>query len=222
LGLAPLVVRQIFGAIRDLNRQTGSPFCSSSRTRFRRCVWPIAATSSSTGPSPWREPARNCWRVRKSGRRISKAGAERQPATLPGCHHDAVVRTIPANNPRPRPWPIAALVPPPREVRATSLRFIRRRRKSAHRNSLNGVVSLAQPPARRKAPASERNGSSISAATDFGIASWPRASLVVVRVHPTLVVEHEPEGISLKPRQVRDHGDEHVLDFSSYSARARW
>src|SRR5438094_261048 len=31
--------------------------------------------------------------------------------------------------------------------RSMSLRLIRRRRKSAHRNSLNGVVSFAYPPA---------------------------------------------------------------------------
>jgi len=49
------------------------------------------------------------------------------------------------------------------------LRDIFRRRKSAHRNSLNGVVSLAKPPARRSSPARLRNGSSLRAATDFGI-----------------------------------------------------
>jgi hypothetical protein len=32
----------------------------------------------------------------------------------------------------------------------------RRRKKSAHKNSLNGVVSLANPPARRSSPANER------------------------------------------------------------------
>lgn len=38
--------------------------------------------------------------------------------------------------------------------------FMRRRKKSAHRNSLNGVVSLAKPPARRSPPAMLRKGSS--------------------------------------------------------------
>ena len=44
LGLAPLVVRQIFAAIRELNRATASPCCWSSRTPTMRCGWPIAAT----------------------------------------------------------------------------------------------------------------------------------------------------------------------------------
>src|SRR5215469_1768365 len=48
----------------------------------------------------------------------------------------------------------------PLKSRSTDLRPIRRRKKSAHKNSLNGVVSLAKPPTRRNSPASERNGSS--------------------------------------------------------------
>src|SRR5258706_247045 len=55
---------------------------------------------------------------------------------------------------------------------STSLRLIRRRKKSAQRNSLNGVVSLANPPARRNSPASERNGSSIKSLTDLGMSLY--------------------------------------------------
>src|SRR5262249_49074187 len=36
---------------------------------------------------------------------------------------------------------------------STAFLLILRRKKSAHRNSLNGVVSLAKPPARRSSPA---------------------------------------------------------------------
>ena len=41
------------------------------------------------------------------------------------------------------------------KLSSTLLREIRQRRKSAHKNSLNGVVSLANPPARRSSPANE-------------------------------------------------------------------
>ena len=44
LGLAPLVVRQIFGAIRDLNRTTGLTVCWWNRTPTRRCGWRTGAT----------------------------------------------------------------------------------------------------------------------------------------------------------------------------------
>src|SRR6516164_4636359 len=48
--------------------------------------------------------------------------------------------------------------------------------KSAQRNSLNGVVSLANPPARRSSPANERNGSSTRSATLFGMSLYCRRS----------------------------------------------
>ena len=43
LGLAPLVARQIFGAIREFDRATGLPFSWWNRTPFRRCGWRTAA-----------------------------------------------------------------------------------------------------------------------------------------------------------------------------------
>jgi hypothetical protein len=45
--------------------------------------------------------------------------------------------------------------------------------KIAHRNSLNGVVSLTNPPARLNSPASDRKGSSTRPRTDFGIGLPP-------------------------------------------------
>src|SRR5215469_5060599 len=61
----------------------------------------------------------------------------------------------------------------------TSRFLTRRLRKSAQRNSLNGVVSLAYPPMRRSSPASERYGSSSSCSTFLGIAfSFRRSPLV--------------------------------------------
>src|SRR5262249_61330882 len=51
---------------------------------------------------------------------------------------------------------------------STAFLLIWRRKKSAHRNSLNGVVSLAKPPARRSSPARLRNGSSFRSLIDFG------------------------------------------------------
>src|SRR5262249_24414033 len=57
---------------------------------------------------------------------------------------------------------------------STAFLLILRRKKSAHRNSLNGVVSLAKPPARRSSPARLRNGSSFNCMTVFGISAKSR------------------------------------------------
>src|SRR6185295_9776095 len=89
---------------------------------------------------------------------------------------------------------------------------MRRRRKSAHKNSLNGVVSLAKPPARRSSPARLRNGSSFNCDTDFGIAEMPPLALGVVGIDPALVVHHVPERIALDHGEVADDGDKDVLD----------
>src|SRR5262249_28647847 len=52
---------------------------------------------------------------------------------------------------------------------STVFLLILRRKKSAHRNSLNGAVSLEKPPARRSSPARLRYGSSLSFITVFGM-----------------------------------------------------
>src|SRR5262249_55499976 len=57
---------------------------------------------------------------------------------------------------------------------STAFLLILRRKKSAHRNSLNGVVSLAKPPARRSSPARLRNGSSFNCMTVFGMSAKSR------------------------------------------------
>ena len=49
LGLAPLVVREIFRILGDLNEKEGSPSSSSSRTRSSRCARRAAPTCSRSG-----------------------------------------------------------------------------------------------------------------------------------------------------------------------------
>ncbi len=45
MGLSPLLVKEVFSIIRQINRISASPSCSSSRMPAPPCRWPIAATS---------------------------------------------------------------------------------------------------------------------------------------------------------------------------------
>jgi hypothetical protein len=73
LGLAPLIVKQIFEAIRDLNRDAGADRLSRRAERLStRSSWPIAAMSWSTASSPCRlgpRPARQSAGPRRLSRR---------------------------------------------------------------------------------------------------------------------------------------------------------
>ena len=75
-GLAPMLVKQIFEAIVEINRERGRPFFWSSRTPIRRSRSPIAAMSSP--PDGWcsRARRRSCSAIRRSALRISKADTE--------------------------------------------------------------------------------------------------------------------------------------------------
>ena len=65
LGLAPLLVKEIFNIIR----------CWWSRTRSRPFPWPITPTSSKWAAWCWRAPARSCWRTPRSRKPIWAASS---------------------------------------------------------------------------------------------------------------------------------------------------
>src|SRR5260370_143894 len=98
------------------------------------------------------------------------------------------------------------------KLASTLLRDILRRRKSAQRNSLNGVVSLAKPPTRRNSPARLRNGSSLSSVTDLRRSLVPAFALGVVGIDPSLIVHHPPERVAFDHGEIADDGHENVLD----------
>src|SRR5437868_5132992 len=84
-----------------------------------------------------------------------------------------------------------------------SLRLIRRRRKSAHRNSLNGVVSFANPPTRLNHEVAHRFRNILVVAT---------TTLVVKRMHPPAIVENLPKSIRVDHAKVGDNRNQHVFD----------
>src|SRR5947208_1482813 len=104
---------------------------------------------------------------------------------------------------------------------STAFREIRRRRKSAQRNSLNGVVSLGKST---RAPqftskAAVRVVDEIADRFRDRVEAPPLAFLVV-RMHPAAVVDHDPERLALEHPEIRDHVDQHMaLAFLQERAR---
>src|SRR5437660_7680751 len=97
--------------------------------------------------------------------------------------------------------------------RSMSLRLIRRRRKSAHRNSLNGVVSFAHSP-RASQFAGQRTERIIhEVAHRFrNILVVATTTLVVKRMHPPAIVEDPPKSIRVDHAKVGDNRNQHVFD----------
>ena len=83
MGLAPMVVAQIFDIVREINA-SASPCCSSSRTRPRPSRWPIVATCSRPASSCCRARAPNCSLTIGFGRLISAKKSPRPKGFLPG------------------------------------------------------------------------------------------------------------------------------------------
>src|SRR6516165_12172381 len=93
---------------------------------------------------------------------------------------------------------------------STAFLLILRRKKSAHRNSLNGVVlgkTARSPPLAGEA--AERIVLQLhNGLRDVG--KIPAATLRVEGISQALVVEHGPKGVEVQRAQVEHNGDENV------------
>ena len=76
MGLAPLIVQQIFDIVREINSSRARPSCWSSRTPRRRWGWPTGATSWRPARSCSAAPAVSCWQMTGAGR-VSGRGDRR-------------------------------------------------------------------------------------------------------------------------------------------------
>ena len=77
LGLAPLVVRQIFGAIRQLNRETGLTVLLVEQNAFQALRLAHRGYVLVNGAITMAGPGRSCWPGRRSARPIWRAGIGR-------------------------------------------------------------------------------------------------------------------------------------------------
>ena len=76
LGLAPLIVKQIFNVIADLNAREGLTVFLVEQNAFHALRLAHRAYVMVNGAITLeRQRARNCWRARRCARPISKAGA---------------------------------------------------------------------------------------------------------------------------------------------------
>ena len=71
MGLAPMIIQQIFRIISEINKPPASRSCWSSRTPSRRCPAPTARTSWRPARSSRPAPARSCSPTRRSRRPTS-------------------------------------------------------------------------------------------------------------------------------------------------------